>query len=158
MRRKLALYRDETTPGNQKHLDNSRQLQAIYFTLLIFPHWYRRRPHGWWMFGCLRTDIQHELISDLSGLMKEVLYVFFSPTSFNLAVGMRLPLSDGSFNISIKNGPNIQDLKAHQAMTDSKGTSGTHCCINCKAVLHIDPARIRNSSYWRHYALVTPNQ
>ena len=112
-------------------------------SLWIFPHWYRRRLRGWWMFGCLRTDIQHELISDLSGLMKEVLYVFFSPTSFNLAVGMRLPLSDGFFNISIKNGPNIQDLKAHQAMTDSKGTSGTHCCIKCKAVLNIDPARIR---------------
>ena len=47
VRRKLALYNDETTPGNQKRPDNSRQLQAIYFTLLISPHWYRKRPQGW---------------------------------------------------------------------------------------------------------------
>ena len=34
--RKVALYSDETTPGNQLRPDNSRQLQAIYFALLFF--------------------------------------------------------------------------------------------------------------------------
>ena len=35
--RKVALYSDETTPGNQLRPDNARQLQAIYFALLFFP-------------------------------------------------------------------------------------------------------------------------
>ena len=46
--------------------------------------------------------MQHELISNLVGLMKEVLYVVLSPDSFNLVVVIRLPLRNGSFKAVIE--------------------------------------------------------
>ena len=88
--RKVALYSDETVPGNQLRPDNSRQVQCIYFTLMFLPSWHRRLNHGWLPFGYMRTEKQHELEGGLSSLMRVTLRPFFCRGDFGLHKGMLL--------------------------------------------------------------------
>ena len=160
--RKTALYTDEATPGNQLRPDNSRQVQNIYWTFLFFPHWFRRRKHGWWPVAIMKTVHQHRVLGDLSCVVKHVLRLFFSPDGFNLSVGMRIPLRvygrQEDTIIQVENGPMIQDLKAHQHTNDTKGPAGTKCCLKCKAVVSTVPQRLGADPYVVHFALARRDQ
>jgi len=78
--RRLALYTDEATPGNQQRPDNSRQTQCIYWCMLFLPHWFRRRRLGWLVFGVMRTQTQKKMEAQLSGLFKLIVQVFSLPS------------------------------------------------------------------------------
>ena len=98
----LALYTDEATHGNQMRFDMSNELQCIYWCVPQLPSWFRRRKRGWFLYGFLRTDIQHKVIGGLPGLMRITLRHFYNPAGFNFAVGMSIPMGPGGNSVSIK--------------------------------------------------------
>ena len=156
--RKVAMFTDETVPGNAFHPDLTRQVQCHYFTLTIFPHWWRRRKHGWWPLGYMRMATEGEIDGELSCVLKHMLHKFFNPDGFNLSVGMRLPGPFGDYYITLQCGAMIQDMKAHQHANAIKGSAGTKCCAKCKNVLNIAPERIEKHPYFHHYSVVEPYQ
>ena len=49
---RVALYMDGTTPGNQMRPDHGRSYNAIYWTIMEFPHTFRSRDEiGWIPFA-----------------------------------------------------------------------------------------------------------
>ena len=156
----IALYTDETRPGNQNRSDKARETQAIYFTFIQFPDWYRNRAHGWLIYGYLEVSIQDRVVGGLSAVVRQVLLHFFSPTSFNIGVGIRLPVGSSQeslVHLRARLACLIQDGKAHQLVHSYKGASGWKCCPDCKNILNTNPARIATSSYLHHYATATPD-
>lgn len=157
--RRIAIFTDEACPGNVHHPDLSRQVQCYYFTLTIFPHWFRRRKHGWFPFGYMRTSREAEVEGHLSHMLARMLHVFFSPVTFSFLVGVRLrgQTQQQEFTMVLKNGPTIQDMKAHQHINAVRGSAGLKCCIKCKAVVNQPLKKITNP-YFQHYALATPDK
>ena len=156
--RRIAIYSDETTPGNQLAPDNRRSVQTYYWTFLFLPGWFRRRKHGWWTFGIMKVSDEKLIEGGLSCMVKKMLTVFFPPTGFNFAVGMRLQSGDETFTIRATLAANIVDMKAHQKTLDVKGSAGWHCCIKCKNVLNVKRQRIATSDYLQHYSTASLQQ
>ena len=98
----LALYSDETTPGNQMRHDSSNTLQCVYWCMPQLPSWFRARRLGWLQYGFLRTEVQHAVQGGLSGLLRIALKHFYNPSGFNFAVGVLVPLMSGGGAALIK--------------------------------------------------------
>eukprot|EP00973_Karenia_brevis_P026138 3607600-Karenia_brevis.AAC.2 len=69
----IALYADETRPGNQLSPHHGRKLYAIYWTFINLPKWVRSRENGWLTFGVLPYKKVLLLRHGLSTLMMRVL-------------------------------------------------------------------------------------
>ena len=105
------------------------------FTFIQFPDWYRNRAHGWLIYGYLEVDIQDRVVGGLSAVVRQVLLHFFSPTSFNIGVGIELPVGSAQaslVHLRARLACLIQDGKAHQLVHSYKGASGWKCCPHCK--------------------------
>ena len=98
----LALYSDETTPGNQLRPDKSTELQCVYWCIPQLPDWFRVRELGWFHYGFLRTDIQDIVQGGMSGLLRIVLKHFYNPSGFNFEVGVLVSLMSGGGTVLIK--------------------------------------------------------
>ena len=156
---KVVLYTDEAVSGNQMRPGSPRELQCYYYTLAFFPAWWRKRKHGWFPLGFMHTGLEAEVAGKLSGILKNVLLMLFSPTGFNLAVGIHIPGPSGlKLVIQMRCGPFIQDMKAHTKCTDTKSAGGIKCCIKCKTTCNTDPEKLAGNSKLHHYALIRPHQ
>ena len=74
---RIALYSDETTPGNAQHPDVPKESQCFYWTIVELPSWYRSRQSGWWYFSVMKTSDQDLVNGGLSGIMRIVIRCFF---------------------------------------------------------------------------------
>lgn len=119
----LALYTDETRPGNQRRPDMVRDTQCVYYTFLQFPAWYRNRRHGWLIFGYLEIGIQKEIPGGLTVLSKTIFNYFYNPHRFNMAIGLQVHLGqkEERFKMKVLFGCWIQDGKACQLANSIKG-------------------------------------
>ena len=84
----LALYTDETTPGNNMRLDGTNELECIYWCVPQLPAWFRQGRRGWFRYGFLRTEVLYNVQGGLAGLMRITLRHFYNPAGLNFSVGM----------------------------------------------------------------------
>ena len=154
----IILYTDETTPGNQLHVDQQRELCCFYWTFAQFPKWFRARASGWLILGFIKTTELKHVKGGLSGLCAQVLRVFWSPKSFNFLFGMRLPIQGGHWHLRAKLLCFVQDGLADKKVCSVKGASGIKVCIACKNIVQCDPKAVKDDKWRVHYALAKPHQ
>ena len=147
-RARAIFYADETRPGNALRPDKGRSLQCLYWTLAEFPHWFRSRRCGWFVFATVLSKDVIAMPGGVSGLLRKMMHVFWSTSGWNFhTVGIRLPgefLLRGSFMCM------LGDEKAIKEMWGLKGASGTKPCCWCKNVvgrMHVD----RMDPYFVHH-------
>jgi hypothetical protein len=154
----VALYDDEATPGNSQHFEVPKESQCFYWTLQELPDWFRCRDAGWWYIGVMRTSDQDRIKGGLSGVLRQVMRLFWPERGLNIRVGMRLPLGNGdSFLLQAKVGAGIKDESAIKYSWSVKGASGVRCCLLCKNVLKCDPSKLEGDSYCKHVARALPD-
>ena len=133
-RLRFAFYMDETKPGNERHPDLCRSTQAMYFTILDWPRWFRVRVIGWLTFAYLNQEEYEEAGITVSMLMRFMVRTFFSPDErgHNISTGGILVGQDtlyGDFETV------CADEKALRALLNLVGASGILCCCCCRNVM-----------------------
>ena len=155
---KLVLYTDGTTPGSNIVAWREREITVFYWTISDLPAWYRKRKHGWFILGYLRTSIIKEFDGGLSFVCGKVLKTFFGD-GFNFAkTGMLLVDSNVDFRLQLRLSCFLQDGAAHKHVASIKGASGTVCCPLCVNILNTDPERLASAGItFYHYATAKPS-
>ena len=75
---RLAIYLDQTTPGNNNRPDLARCSQCIYYTCLDYPSWYIARRTGWHAYAyVLAKDQKRSELTD-TRLVRFVLRTFLN--------------------------------------------------------------------------------
>ena len=155
----VALYSDDCSTGNQKRPDAASVLQCLYWSFTCLPEWYRARESGWNYLGFLKVETQHEILGDLSGVLKFCLNYFYSKSGFSFASGVNLPLGNTGeeFCLKAKFKCFVQDEKAHKQTSSVKGASGWSCCINCMNIVKPwDDDVWEDDDFFKHYATAEP--
>jgi len=137
---RIVIYSDETTPGNQHRPGNARSYECLQWTLCELPTWYRERQHGWFKFSYILSDVVDKVDGRMAALIKQMLYLFFSPDDFNFNVtGARIPQASGSpRDFYADFGFFLEDEKAAKVNLAVKGASGIKCCgLECMNVLGV---------------------
>ena len=101
----------------------------------------------------MRCGKEKEIVGKRSHNIAKILYIFFSPDGFNMSHGLRLEQTLLRFVM----GPMVQDMKAHKAVNDTKGSGGLKCCNKCKNMLNKAPEEIAGP-YFKHYALADASE
>ena len=154
---KIAMYSDETTPGNAMNPDTPKDIQCFYWTFHELPHWFRNRL--WFTFSVMRTSEEDTCKGGLSGVMRKVMRSFFGEAGHSFKTGVRLSDGQGGlFHLRAIMGALVQDEKAFKKVWSVKGASGWRCCLACKNVLNCDPAKIADDPYLRHVATAMPHE
>ena len=122
----VALYTDDTTPGNVVRPIQSRKTCCIYWTFENFPCWFRGRLHGWLPYGVIHNRIYKKCKGEISGLLKIVMHTFCTAT-FNIVTGIRIYSVLEDIWLTIRGLVNsfIQDCDAHK-------------CSLCQRILRIE--------------------
>jgi hypothetical protein len=153
----LVFYTDECTPGNSHHPSNPREFTGFYWTIAELPAWFRASKRGWLTFGFLPCGVLDQVQGGLASVCRHSFRHMFSTNSFDFRVGMHLPGHE-PFRLKLNLLCFMQDTKAHKEVCSVKGAGGTVCCIQCKNVLNVDPAKVADSTYLHHYAHARPDQ
>ena len=127
------MYSDECNTGNQKRPDADSDMQCLYWTFPCLPEWHHARETGLAYLGFLKVETQHQLLGDLSGVLKRCLNFFHNKCGFGFASGVQMPIGNTGeeFCLKAKFLCFVQDEKAHKYTASVKGASGWSCCINC---------------------------
>jgi hypothetical protein len=140
---RLIIYIDEICPGNPLRPEKSRTLQAIYWAFAEWPQHVLQRTACWPVFGTIRSTLVKKLQSEVAGLMRRVLHVFFPAVGMSLANGIYLCQGSVRFVVKVAFAGFLADEKAHKELTLTKGASGMKPCITCHNVFgRIDVAAL----------------
>ena len=129
---KVVMYVDEINPGNPLHPAPKRKLQGIYWALTSWPKWLLQRKDAWPLFSMIRSTVCEKLPGYMSGLMKKVLHVFFSPTGHNFLRGCVIENGGDSHFFTASFGAFLTDEKALKEVFDIKGQAGMFPCFSCR--------------------------
>jgi hypothetical protein len=133
---RVVIYNDGVTPGNNLRPDKGRHYEALYWSLLEFPSWYRSRVGavGWIGFAyVLSADLKSTGVT-VSALLTRTLRVFWGEGANALnfdSVGMRITMGTEAFAFRLRFGCFLADDLAHAAFVSGKGQSGTKPCVEC---------------------------
>jgi len=142
---RLVIYIDEICPGNPLRPDKGRTTEAIYWCFAEWPEWLLHRSAAWLLFGAVRTSIVNRLPGGVSGLMRQVMNVFFSRAGHSFARGTSIVHRDSNVVLRAKFGGFLADEKAHKEILGVKGAAGTKPCTTCKNVVQfIDTADLES--------------
>jgi hypothetical protein len=76
---RLAFYCDGVTPGNVLRPDLGRHFEAIYWTFLELPSWFRSKVDvGWFPFCYIESKYIHKVPGGMAAVTKMVVKQFFS--------------------------------------------------------------------------------
>lgn len=136
---RIAIYVDEVRPGNNLRPDMGRAYQAVYFTVLELPDWYRSKCALGWMVLCFLPCRQlKDLGVTVSSFMIEVLKLFWSPTpgQWNFeTVGMHLCTVTGPVHVRAVFACFLGDNKGLWEIASGRGAASYKPCIWCKNVV-----------------------
>ena len=131
----LAIYADETTPGNELRPDNGRKYYAVTWTFAELPQWFTTRNHGWFKFTYLPAETLENIRGGLPSVIKALIYKFFSRDSFNFeTTGVRVKTFASQQHFQASFGFFSVDERACKYLSDVMGASGLHACCCCKNV------------------------
>ena len=128
---RLVLYIDEYRPGNPLRPDLGRASQAIYWIFIDYPKWLLCRKDMWPCFGVLRSRLLSSIPGGISGLMRMVLRIFFSPDGHSFKRGCVVSHGSESIMVTAVFCGFMADEKGLKEVFDIKGQSGVKCCFNC---------------------------
>jgi hypothetical protein len=128
------MYNDGVTPGNMIRPDKGRHFEALYWTLLEYPSWFRTRigAAGWVGFSyVLAVDMKKAGVT-LASLNRQALNVFWGRDAFNFdRTGMRIMVDSAMFHFRLVFACFLADDLGHAGIVSGKGASGTKPCIVC---------------------------
>ena len=158
---RVALYMDGTTPGNQMRPDHGRTYDAIYWTIMEFPHSFRSRDEiGWIPFAFVtKKDLVATGTSE-AVLMDYVVRRFWDPApgAPNMSkTGFRIRTGITDHLIRLRFQCFIGDEKSHKAVLSLAGASGRKpcaCCMNCVGrvawpLVSDEFLHVRDASAWQ---------
>jgi hypothetical protein len=137
---RLAFYCDGVKPGNVLRPDLGRSFEAVYWTFMEFPDYFRSRCAFGWLPLCFLPCIRvQQLPAGMSSIAKEILKLFFSPdrSKFNFeTTGLILQVAGRDVHLRGRFGCWLADEKAIKEIVHCKGASGLKPCVCCKNVVN----------------------
>jgi hypothetical protein len=137
---KLAFYCDGVKPGNALRPDVGRSFEAIYWSFVELPSWFRNRVQvGWLLFAFIETRVVQKVSGGMAAVAKQVIEHFFPRESGKFhfsATGVLLPCRGREVQIRAAFGCWLADEKAFKEIVSCKGSSGTKPCVCCKNVVN----------------------
>jgi hypothetical protein len=131
----VIIYVDEIHPGNPLHADVTRKLECIYWTFAEFPQHILQRAECWLIFGVIRSNIVHDMLGDISGLMRKVLNVFWPSNGASLLTGIVVSIGYETQQVLTATfGGFLGDEKGLKEIYDIKGAAGKRPCPECANV------------------------
>jgi hypothetical protein len=86
---RIIIYCDEASPGNLLRVDNTRKLQAFYWSFAEFGHKLLCKEHVWFLGGVLRSTLAGSISGGMSCVFRHLLKCFFG---FSKTSMIALPL------------------------------------------------------------------
>jgi hypothetical protein len=74
---RIIIYCDEAAPGNLLRVDNTRKLQAFYWSFAEFGHKLLCKEHVWFLGGVLRSTLAGSISGGMSCVFRHLLKCFF---------------------------------------------------------------------------------
>lgn len=133
---RIAFYNDSVKPGNVLRPDAGRTFEAIYWTFMEFPDWFRSQVDVSWFPLCF---IEAKKVADIPGaiakIAKAVVHQFFPEDveSFNFH---RTGVILRDLHVRAQFGCWLADEKAIKEIVSCKGASGYKPCVSCKNVVN----------------------
>ncbi len=168
---RIALYSDTVRPGNALRPDKARSFEAIYWTLMEFPQWFRSSASGWLSLLYISSQTLAKVKGGLSKVMEQLLLAIWPSSGFNMGVsGIRITknpmacpggaMAGPCFDAVIRArfGCFVADERALKAIAQGKGSSGLKPCLRCANILSGDPDRIPATSPLKHYRHGVPEE
>lgn len=157
---RIAFYNDNVTPGNVLRPDRGRTFEAIYWTFIEFPAWFRSKASSsWFVFAMVESTKLDDVPGALPALAKASILKFFpqDDTSFNFkTTGVLLDVSGVSVHVRAEFGCLLADEKAIKEIVSCKGASGTKPCVSCKNVVGRTEPDV--AGYLVHYSCPDPGR
>ena len=149
---RIAFYCDGVKPGNVLRPDSGREFEAVYWTFMEFPDFFRTRSAFGWLPLCF---VERHRLKDVPGGMsavaKEVVQSFWpaSDDKFNFnTTGVIIPVQGREAHIRAQFGCWLADEKAINEIVHCKGASGIKPCISCKNV--VNRTEVESDEYLVH--------
>ena len=139
----IAIYLDDTRPGNPMRPGPARSYYAIYWMFIELPEWFRVGPHGYFPLCFAERKDLLNIEGYVSRIVAVVFLAMFHPTEFNMErLGMDIPMGEAGPGeaapttwIRAKFGAFIGDEKALAELVSGKGASGTRLCPSCQNIV-----------------------
>jgi hypothetical protein len=137
---RIVLYCDGVTPGNALRPDHGRTFEAIYWTFLEFPDWYRSRIQtSWFPFCFLESKRLCDDCITMSTVAAAVMKKFFardlSQPNFE-RTGLIFQCRGVDHHIVAEFAAWLADERAIKDLVSCKGASGLKPCISCRNVVN----------------------
>ena len=132
----VVLFVDTTKPGNCLRPDKGRSFEGIYWTILEFPHWFRRsHTRAWFSCAYVLSSAMSDAGVSISVLMAAFLRIFWLGDSCLRSVGVRLPSLGGPAHIRLAFGFILGDEKGLWECMSTRGSQATKPCFHCKNII-----------------------
>ena len=135
----VCIYADAVTPGNPHRPETSRKFQAIYWTIIQLPLWYRTRSDtGWFPLAYVPCSEMEAVGCSMSVLMKKIIHVFFGQSGACIDIagtGFHLVKPSGQVHVQLKFGFFMADDAGLWEILNTKGVSGSKPCLSCSNVV-----------------------
>lgn len=137
---RVAFYCDGVKPGNVLRPDLGRSFEAVYWTFMEFPDWFRTRVgESWFLFAFVESKLVQRVPGGMAAVAKAVVDSFFpaSDDEFNFSkTGMLFGHNGREYCIRARFGCWLADEKALKEVVSCKGSSGYKPCVSCKNVVN----------------------
>ncbi len=157
---KLAFYCDAVTPGNVLRPDFGRSFEAIYWSFLEFPDWFRTRAqNGWFLFAFVECKVVKTVPGGMAAITKKVIQTFFPAVDgqFNFdKTGVIVKYNNAEHHIRATFGCWLADEAAIKEIVSCKGASGSKPCVCCKNV--VNRTKPGDGEYLVHVSTTDPSK
>lgn len=138
-RGRACIYADAVTPGNPMRPETARKFQALYWTILELPLWYRTcSDTGWFPLSYVSCSQMEDVGCSMSVLMKNIINVFFGNSDAGVDIigtGFNLAKPGGQVYVQLGFGCFLADDAGLYEIYDAKGSSGSKPCFGCLNVI-----------------------
>jgi hypothetical protein len=135
----IAIYCDGVTPGNVLRPDEGRSFEAVYWTIMDLPAWFRsQKAVGWMILTCVPSKIVKNVTGGMSAIAAGVLKACFPEdvTVHNIhRTGILLQHSGAEVSIRCRFACWLADEKELKSVASCKGSSGNKPCVSCLNVV-----------------------
>jgi hypothetical protein len=138
---RVVLSADEVRPGNPLRPDAGRLYQAIYFTFMEFPPWWRSSTHGWLTLMIAPVKRLKVVAGGFAKVFESLVARLWRDPMQGPSLGplgVRIPYGDNTTDVYHLRGDLtaiLGDEKSLKEIASGKGSSGLKPCLRCMNVL-----------------------